>query len=252
MARKKIIAGNWKMHTAQAEAIALVSALSEGLQATPSTQDVWVAPPYLYIAKLISQFGNSGIAFGAQDCSAHDAGAYTGEVSAKMLQSVHASFVIVGHSERRTYHQEDDTLIAKKIDAALRNDITPVYCCGETLDQRNAGNHFAIVSEQISKALFHLDTTAASRIVIAYEPVWAIGTGVTASPAQAQEMHAHIRSSIRGQFGDAIADNMRILYGGSVKASNAAELFAQTDIDGGLIGGASLVAAEFLSIIRSA
>lgn len=251
MSRKKIIAGNWKMYKSQSDAIALTAAIADGIQRNAPEGDVWIAPPFLYIAKLISQFGNSGIQFGAQDCSVYDEGAYTGEVSAAMLHSIHAGFVVLGHSERRAYHGETDTLIANKIDAALRNGITAVYCCGETLEERNAGKHMDIVRAQISTALFHLPPLAYEKIVIAYEPVWAIGTGVTASPEQAQEMHAFIRSLFDAQYSTALAAALRILYGGSVKPNNAATLFAQPDIDGGLVGGASLVAEDFLSIIAA-
>lgn len=251
MSRKKIIAGNWKMYKSQSEAIALTAAIAEGIGTKPPSAEVWIAPPFLYVAKLISQFGNSGLAFGAQDCSAFDAGAYTGEISAQMLHSLHAHFVLVGHSERRAYHQETDLLIAQKIDAALRNGITAVYCCGETIEERNAGNHFEVVRTQVQQALFHLPALAYEKMVIAYEPVWAIGTGVTATPEQAQEMHAFIRSLIEQQYGGEIAGHLRILYGGSVKPNNAATLFAQTDIDGALVGGASLEAADFLSIIAA-
>lgn len=251
MSRKKIIAGNWKMYKSQSEAIALTAAIAEGISHQPPTAEVWIAPPFLYVAKLISQFGNSGLAFGAQDCSAHDEGAYTGEISASMLHSLHARFVLVGHSERRAYHQETDIQIALKIDAALRNSITAVYCCGETLDERNTGRHFDVVRAQVSEALFHLPALAFEKIVIAYEPVWAIGTGVTASPEQAQEMHAFIRSLIEQQYDTALAAQLSILYGGSVKPNNAATLFAQPDIDGALVGGASLVASDFLSIIAA-
>ncbi len=239
------------MYKSQSEAIALTAAIAEGISHQPPTAEVWIAPPFLYVAKLISQFGNSGLAFGAQDCSAHDEGAYTGEISASMLHSLHARFVLVGHSERRAYHQETDTQIALKNDAALRNGITAVYCCGETLDERNTGRHFDIVRAQVSEALFHLPALAFEKIVIAYEPVWAIGTGVTASPEQAQEMHAFIRSLIEQQYDTALAAQLSILYGGSVKPNNAATLFAQPDIDGALVGGASLVASDFLSIIAA-
>lgn len=237
------------MYKSQAEAIALTAAISDGISTRKPDSEIWIAPPFLYVAKLISQFGNSGLVFGAQDCSAFDEGAFTGEISAQMLNGIHAQFVLVGHSERRAYHQETDSIIAQKIDAALRNGIIAVYCCGETLDERNSGRHFDVVRAQVQEALFHLPNLVFDKIVIAYEPVWAIGTGVTATPEQAQEMHAFIRSLVEQQYGAETAGHLRILYGGSVKPGNAATLFAQPDIDGALVGGASLVAADFLSII---
>lgn len=252
MSRRKIIAGNWKMYKNQTEAIALTASIAQHIQNHPPKAEVWIAPPFLYIAKLISQFGNTGIVFGAQDCSVQDEGAYTGEISARMLEAVHAGFVIVGHSERRAYHGETDTLIAQKIEAVLRNGLIAVYCCGETLQERESGAHLAVVQRQVQEALFGLPESALRNIVIAYEPVWAIGTGVTASPQQAQEMHAYIRSLVQQQYGAAAASAMRILYGGSVKPGNAAELFSQPDIDGGLVGGASLVATDFSAIISAA
>lgn len=251
MSRRKIIAGNWKMYKNQAEAITLTSGIAAYMQQNTPKADVWIAPPFLYIAKLINQFGKAGITVGAQDCSVHDEGAYTGEISAAMLQAVHAGFSIVGHSERRAYHGEDDTLIAQKINALLRNDLIAMYCCGETLQERESGNHLYVVEKQMREALFGLSEDALDKVVIAYEPVWAIGTGVTASPLQAQEMHAFIRSLIRNHFGGEAAAGIRIVYGGSVKPGNAAELFQQPDIDGGLVGGASLVAEDFFAIISA-
>lgn len=253
MSRTKIVAGNWKMYKTQDEAMATLKALSEGLaSSTVQNTEVWIAPSFVLLPALINHFSNTIIQFGAQDCSAHAEGAYTGEVSSAMLKSIGAKFAILGHSERRAYHGETDTLINKKIEAVLSNALTPVYCCGETLTERQAERHIEVVRTQVTEALFSLNADAMSRIVIAYEPVWAIGTGVTASPEQAQEMHACIRDVIRGHFGDAIADHMRILYGGSVKPGNAAELFAKPDIDGGLVGGASLVAGDLLGIIHAA
>lgn len=251
MKRKKIIAGNWKMYKTAQEAETTIAEIANGINYNQQN-DVWTATPFIYLQNLISRFGNTTIKFGAQNCYTKDEGAFTGEVSAKMLQSIHCSFVILGHSERRQYFFETDIIIHEKILAALNHNLLPVYCCGETLDQRNTNKHFEIVEQQIKEALYNLNADQISKIVIAYEPVWAIGTGVNATSEQAQEMHAYIRSLLQTQFGDAIADAIRILYGGSVKPNNATALFSQPDIDGGLIGGASLIAKDFLSIIESA
>lgn len=252
MSRKKIIAGNWKMFKTLSEAELLVAEINNKLPKNLANAEVWIAPPALYLPTLTNQFTESGIQFGAQDISKHQQGAYTGEISAMMLQSVSAKFTLVGHSERRQYHHEDDVLIGEKIHAALSQSIIPVYCCGETLQERNSNNHFVIVEQQITTALANCSAEQMQQIVIAYEPVWAIGTGVTASAEQAQEMHAFIRSILGQKYGASVAATIRILYGGSVKPNNASELFSQPDIDGGLIGGASLVAADFIAIIESA
>lgn len=252
MSRKKIIAGNWKMYKTLSQANELVSGIADGINTSTLNAEIWITPPAIYIHELVQQFGNTALQFGAQDVSKHAEGAYTGEVSATMLQSIGAYYALVGHSERRQYHHENDTLIGDKIAAALSQNLIAVYCCGETLNERESGNHFNIVEQQISTALFRFNAAQLNQIVIAYEPVWAIGTGVTASAVQAQEMHAFIRGIISKQFGAAAADQIRILYGGSVKPNNAAELFSQPDIDGGLIGGASLVADDFLKIIQGA
>lgn len=250
MSRKKIIAGNWKMFKTHTDANQLVDAIADGIKGVTLNAEVWIAPAYIFIESLQTNFGFSGIKFGAQDVSRFAEGAYTGEVSAPMLKSIDTHFVIVGHSERRQYHQENDVLIAEKITTALNNKLQVVYCCGETLEQRNSGNHFDVVKQQVATALFNLSSEQITHLVIAYEPVWAIGTGVTATSAQAQEMHAFIRNLIADQFGNAHAAAIRILYGGSVKPNNSVELFSQPDIDGGLIGGASLVADDFLKIIQ--
>lgn len=254
MSRKKIVAGNWKMYKTLPEAMETIGTLTHALavQSPKENVEVWIAPPSVILPLIIHNYHNRGISFGAQNCSEHKEGAYTGEISAAMIRSVHAQFVILGHSERRAYHHENDTLIHKKIRAALSNQLIAVYCCGETLDQRNAGQHFDIVRKQVTEALSGFNADEMSNIVIAYEPVWAIGTGVTASPEQAQEMHALIRETLRQLFDGKVADQMHILYGGSVKPGNAAELFSQPDIDGGLVGGASLVASDFTGIIYAA
>jgi triosephosphate isomerase len=187
----------------------------------------------------------------AQNCASEESGAYTGEVSVDMIKSTGAAYVILGHSERREYFKEDDATLAKKVDLCLSRDLKPIFCIGEVLSEREANKHFDVVKSQLSNGLFHLSAEAFGEIVIAYEPVWAIGTGVTASPDQAQEMHAFIRSLIGEKYGSEVADNTSILYGGSCKPSNAAELFANPDVDGGLIGGASLKAEDFIQIVNA-
>jgi len=252
MQRIKIIAGNWKMNLSPSEAYTLGAGIRSAVTEIPVQSEIWLAPPFIYIDALVKLCTGSLIRVGAQDCSAHEAGAFTGEVSATMLKHSGAFFTIVGHSERRQYHGETDSMIAKKIQAALQHGLTPVYCCGETLEQRNAGMHTEIVAAQVREALQGVPADQRSSIVIAYEPVWAIGTGVTATPVQAQEMHAWIRSVVAGIWDEKTAAQTRLLYGGSVKPSNAAELFAMHDIDGGLIGGASLLLEDFTAIIRAA
>jgi triosephosphate isomerase len=248
--RKNIVAGNWKMHTTYEEGRSLAAAVVNGLQ--PSDTVVVLAAPFIHLNglhHLINDVNNLYLA--AQNCHQEKQGAYTGEVSPAMLRSVGCDYVILGHSERREYFGETDELIAAKVNAALAHQLTPIYCCGEKLEVRDAGSHLELVAGQIKTGLFHLSAEDFSRVVIAYEPVWAIGTGRTASPEQAQEMHAYIRGLARAQYGDAVAEGLSILYGGSVKGANAAELFGQPDVDGGLVGGASLNAAEFVTIIEA-
>lgn len=247
--RKKLVAGNWKMHGSRSMASALVGDI---IAALPSSIDVAVFPPFPYLGELASQHAGSGLGFGAQDLSEHDGqGAYTGEVSAAMLADVGAQWALVGHSERRHYHGETSALVARKFAAARAGGLTPILCVGETLDERKANLTEAVIAKQL-KAVIELNgIDSFATAVIAYEPVWAIGSGCTASPDQAQDVHAFIRSQLEKE--DAmIARLTRLLYGGSVKATNAAELFAQSDVDGGLIGGASLVAADFLGICAAA
>lgn len=251
--RKKIVAGNWKMNKTAAESDALVSEFRQLLSDEPhGSSEVLVCVPFPYLAQVSALAKGSVIRTGAQNCSAQDWGAYTGEVSAPMLKSLDIPYVIVGHSERRQYFAEDGKLLAAKVDAALRHGLTPIFCCGEPLEVREAGTHEQLVCDQVGESLFHLSAADVAKVVIAYEPVWAIGTGKTATAAQAQDMHAVIRRHIATRFGQEVADGMRILYGGSVKADNAAELFACPDVDGGLVGGASLKAAEFAAIVRAA
>ncbi|WP_421948011.1 triose-phosphate isomerase [Phaeodactylibacter xiamenensis] len=248
--RKQIVAGNWKMNMDYEQGRDLTKAVIDGLQ--PSDALVILGTPFIHlrnVASIIKDISNLKLA--AQNCHQEESGAYTGEVSASMLKSCGVEYVILGHSERREYFGEKDELIAKKIDAVLGQGMEPIYCCGEKLDVRESGKQNELVAEQVKTALFHLSAADLQKVVIAYEPVWAIGTGKTASPAQAQEMHAHIRSLIRDQYGPEIADSITILYGGSVKPGNAKELFANPDVDGGLIGGASLKAADFNAIVDS-
>jgi len=247
--RKKLIAGNWKMHGSRSMASALVGDIAAQL---PAAADVVVFPPAPYIAGLAEQYAASGIGVGAQDVSAHEGqGAYTGEVSAAMLADVGARWVLVGHSERRQYHAESDELVAQKFAAARAGGLTPILCVGESLQQREAGQTEQVIARQLAAVLAANGIASFDTAVVAYEPIWAIGTGRTATPAQAQEVHAFIRSQLEKE--DAmIARLTRLLYGGSVKAANAAELFAQSDVDGGLIGGASLTSADFLGICAAA
>jgi len=250
--RRKIVAGNWKMNKTFEEAEELLFDIAGELNtARPEDVDVIVFPPVLFL-ELANDIGIENDFFcGAQNISEHESGAYTGEISAAMISSAGASHVILGHSERRTYYGETDAVIAKKITQALKNGLIPVYCCGEVLAERESERHFEVVEKQLTEALFNLSEADFSEVVVAYEPVWAIGTGRTASPEQAQEMHAFIRKVLAGKFGEDAASETSILYGGSCNAANARELFANPDVDGGLIGGASLKAADFAKIINS-
>ncbi|MBK6346238.1 MAG: triose-phosphate isomerase [Bacteroidales bacterium] len=249
--RKKIVAGNWKMNKTFNEAEDLLFNISDLLKESPVTGvQLLVCPPALYLELAADIAHENGFDCGAQNLSEHESGAYTGEISAAMIASTGAKFVIIGHSERRTYFGEKDDLLAVKVSQALKHGLIPVYCCGEILAEREESRHFDIVKGQISQALFHLSQDDFAKVVVAYEPVWAIGTGRTASPEQAQEMHAFIRNVLAGKFGDA-AKLTTILYGGSCNAANARELFANPDVDGGLIGGASLKAEDFVKIAQS-
>jgi triosephosphate isomerase len=244
--RKKLIVGNWKMHGSHATNAELLGAI---VAARPFMADVAVCVPFPYLSETAVALAAHDIRWGAQDCSAHEQGAYTGEVSAAMLADFGCRYAIVGHSERRGYHAETDQLVADKAKAALARGVTPIVCVGETLAQREGGETETIVKRQLSAAI-HTLAHCAGEMVVAYEPVWAIGTGRTATPEQAQAVHALLRAQLRAATPR--ADEMKILYGGSVKADNAAVLFAQPDIDGGLIGGASLKAADFVAICRAA
>lgn len=251
--RKTIIAGNWKMNKTAEEAQGLVSEIVNiHRDEINNGAEVVIIPPFVHLSGTYSLIKNSAVKLGAQNCSEHESGAYTGEISAGMLVSYNATYVIIGHSERRQYFGETNALLAKKVDIALKHNLTPIYCCGETIDQRNAGEHFNVNETQITEGLFHLNADEMKKVVIAYEPVWAIGTGVTASSAQAQEVHAFIRATIAKKYGNEVAQSITIQYGGSMKPENAAELLAQPDIDGGLIGGAALKSRDFIEIIKAA
>lgn len=215
------------------------------------SQQAVVCSPFIHLHSLTQLAkGYTKVAVGAQNAHQAESGAYTGEISAKMINSTGAEYVILGHSERRQYFGEDNTLLAKKTDTVLANGLKPIFCIGETLDERNAEKHFEVIKTQLAEGIFHLDEAHFSQLVIAYEPVWAIGTGVTATSAQAQEIHAFIRKEIAAKYNDTIAQNTTILYGGSCNPKNAPELFAQPDIDGGLIGGASLKSRDFVDIVK--
>lgn len=249
--RRKIVAGNWKMNKNVIDAQQLMFQLLHYKKNNPTSCEIWIAPPALYLLMAKDLYENNEIGIFAQDMSAHESGAYTGEISASMLESIDATGAIIGHSERRQYHGETDAHCNQKVKLALDKGLTPIYCNGETLEQRKAGQHLEVVKNQTQTALFTLTADEIKKVVIAYEPVWAIGTGETATPEQAQEIHAHIRSLIAEKYGREVADEVSILYGGSVKPDNAPEIFSQPDIDGGLIGGAALQADDFAKIIEA-
>jgi len=246
--RKKLVAANWKMHGSRPMATELLQSLVAN---KPADVDVVVFPPAVYVAELAWQYADKGIALGTQEVSQHAQGAYTGEIAASMAREVGCTHTLAGHSERRQYHAESNEVVAAKFEQALKADLTPILCIGESLEEREAGQTEAVVAAQLDAVIARCGIAAFARAVVAYEPVWAIGTGHTASPAQAQEVHAFIRSKLAAADAT-IANSLRLLYGGSVKPTNAAELFSQPDVDGGLIGGASLVAADFLAICLAA
>lgn len=252
--RSKIVAGNWKMNKTFEEAKVLTSEImSMVADEVKGNVKVIFCTPFPYLLPIKNQLGNSArISVAAQNCNENEWGAYTGEVSAPMLKSMDIPYVILGHSERRQYYGENEKLLAKKVDVALKHGLIPIFCCGEPLEVREKGEHEALVKKQVEESLFHLDAAAIKKIVIAYEPVWAIGTGKTATSQQAQDMHAVIRKLLASKYGQAVADEISILYGGSVNAANAKELFSCPDVDGGLVGGASLKSREFTEVIKSA
>lgn len=249
--RKKIVAGNWKMNTTVPEGIELAKAVAAKSAELPENVGLIVAPPFTHLAAVAEAIKGSRIELSAQNCADHEKGAYTGEVSVDMLKSVGCKWTILGHSERRQYYGETDEKLVVKVRLALAGGLGVILCVGENLEQREAGKHFDVVKEQIENVLFNFTAEELKNIVIAYEPVWAIGTGKTATAEQAEEIHAYIRKVLAGKFGKEAAEETTILYGGSCKPSNAAELFAMKDIDGGLIGGAALKPDDFIGIALS-
>ena len=250
--RKQIAAANWKMNLTVQQAEQLIDELLSTTHNINENQEVVFGVPFPYLMGIKSRLADKKNVFiAAQNCYSKKSGAFTGEVSAEMLQSIGVDYVILGHSERREYFNESNAMLAEKINVCFAYGLKPIFCCGESLDIREAGNENDHVEKQLKESLFHLDAAQLNSFIIAYEPIWAIGTGKTASSEQAQQMHAHIRSVMNAGYGDAIANSISILYGGSVKAANAAEIFGQPDVDGGLVGGASLVVAEFAAIINS-
>jgi triosephosphate isomerase len=247
--RTKIVAGNWKMNKTAGEAKSLTAeVIALSTAEVKSNVKMVLCVPFPYLIPTKEQTAGTPILVGAQNCSDQESGAYTGEVSAAMLKSVDIPYVIIGHSERRQYFGEDAKLLAKKTDKALAHGLTPIFCCGEPLEIREKGTHEDLVRDQVAESLFHLSPELLKKVVIAYEPVWAIGTGKTATSQQAQDMHAVIRKQLAKKYGDAVAQQIPILYGGSVKPDNAKELFSCPDVDGGLVGGASLKARDFIDI----
>ena len=249
MARKKIVAGNWKMNTVPAEGVELAKAVVAGRGEVCECVNFIVCPPFTHLSQVVEAVKGSDIAVGAQDCATEAKGAYTGEIAAQMIAALGCKYVILGHSERRQYYGETSETLNKKMAQAYANNLIPIYCVGENLEEREAGNHFAVCKAQIEEVVYNLTEEQFANLVIAYEPVWAIGTGETATAEQAQEIHAYIREVLAAKFGEAAAQ-CPILYGGSCKPSNAAEIFAKEDVDGGLIGGAALKAEDFLAIGR--
>ena len=247
--RKKIVAGNWKMNNNKSETADLIKAL-KSLSFSTDVR-VMIAPAFTHLAQAEELTQGGRIEVLAQNMNANDSGAFTGEISAKMLNSIGINKVILGHSERRAYYNETDAGLKQKVKTALTHDMEVVFCFGEELDQRKAGSHFEVVQSQLETVLFDLNSTEWSKIILAYEPVWAIGTGETASPEQAQDIHAFIRGLIASKYDEDLAHDVSILYGGSVKPANASAIFSQPDVDGGLIGGASLNAEDFIAIIQS-
>ncbi|MCX6171487.1 MAG: triose-phosphate isomerase [Flavobacterium sp.] len=248
--RQKIVAGNWKMHKNAEETEDLLNELIDKLPNDIEAQII-VAPTFVNLASAVDHLEFTNIGVAAQNMHQNESGAFTGEISAEMLKSIGVNIVILGHSERRAYFHETDTLLAQKVSTGLKHDMTIIFCFGEELKDRQNKQHFNIVENQLRDGLFHLENKDWEQIILAYEPVWAIGTGETASPEQAQEMHEFIRETIRKRFGSDVAEDVSILYGGSVKPDNAKEIFSKPDVDGGLIGGAALKASDFAAIVNS-
>ncbi len=249
--RKNIVAGNWKMNTTLAEGVGLAKDVNEALKGFTPNCDVVIAVPFTHLASVNAVIDSSKLGLGAENCADHKSGAYTGEVSAAMVASTGAAYVILGHSERRQYYGETSEILKEKVALALENNLTPIFCIGEVLEERENGTYLDVVKKQIEEALFGMSAADFSKLILAYEPVWAIGTGKTATDDQAEEMHAFIRKVIADKYGNEVAENTSILYGGSCKPSNAPQLFAKPNVDGGLIGGASLKCADFMGIVNA-
>jgi triosephosphate isomerase len=250
--RKKIVAGNWKMNMNLEEGLIFAKSVDQYFREKPSGKaEVILCTPFIHLPGISEILKNSKVASGAQNCASEPSGAYTGEVSAMMIKSTGAEYVIIGHSERRTYYHEDDRLLNKKTILALNSGLKVIFCCGEVKGEREEGKHFIVVKRQMEEGLFTLPAEEMKKVVIAYEPVLAIGTGLTATPDQAQEMHKYIRGLVREKYGNDCAEELTILYGGSCKPSNAKEIFSKPDVDGGLIGGASLKKEDFVAIVEA-
>ena len=249
--RKKIVAGNWKMNMDLAEGLKFAEIIETYFKSKPPKAGVILCTPFIHLAGVSEILKSGKVSLGAQNCASEPSGAYTGEVSSKMIKSTGAQYVIIGHSERRTWYHEDDELLNKKTLLAINTGLEVIFCCGEVLKERESGVHFEVVKKQLDEGLFTLSKEEFKKIVIAYEPVWAIGTGLTATPDQAQEMHKYIRGLVKGKYGTEIAEDLTIQYGGSCKPSNAAEIFSKPDVDGGLIGGASLKSEDFCAIVEA-
>lgn len=249
--RKNIVAGNWKMNKNLQEGLELAKELNEALKGKSVNCDVIIGTPFVHLASVVEAVDANKISVAAQNCSDKPSGAYTGEVSAEMVASTGVKYVILGHSERRAYYGETPEILKEKVKMAFENKLTPIFCIGEVLEERESEKHFGVVKSQIEASLFDLPAEDFKNIILAYEPVWAIGTGKTATAAQAQEMHAFIRKTLTEKYGEEVANNTSILYGGSCNASNAKELFSNPDVDGGLIGGASLGVDKFMPIIEA-
>ena len=249
--RKNIVAGNWKMNTTLPEGVALAKEVNEALKGIDAKCDVIICTPFTHLASVAAVIDQNKLGLGAENCADHVKGAYTGEVSAPMVASTGATYVILGHSERRQYYGETSEILKTKVDLALAEGLTPIFCIGEKLEERDNGTYNEVVTKQIEEALFHLTPADFGKLILAYEPVWAIGTGKTATAEQAEDMHAHIRGIIEKKYGKEVAENCSILYGGSCKPSNAKEIFSKPDVDGGLIGGAALKCADFMGIVTA-
>ena len=250
MTRLNIAAGDWKMNKTLEDALQLSREIANAQRNEGVLTNLGV--PSVYLKMVVDQVLHvPGLEVAAQNCHSMPSGAFTGEISAAMLNSIGLKYVIIGHSERRQFFAESNAELAEKVNISLENELIPIFCCGESLDIRKSGKHLEYVANQLAESLFHLDETAVEKLIIAYEPIWAIGTGETASPEQAQEMHAHLRSALAGKYGDKVAESISILYGGSVKPANAEVIFSQKDVDGGLVGGASLKSEDFVQIINA-